>query len=244
MSSTDLQTKQAEARAFVGRKYVTKIPTHLHEGRFAKFDAGDSVVAEIVAAQRRARGEMERILEVHELRMDNPLQTRIANLKASKSHAERRMLEALRVIDRQRERTAKVVETLEGKIEAELANGARRWELSGETRARFNAMRDAERQKFIDERFAEADVLALGAILGVPGYLSGLSEGRREVLLHRYRQTFHGEDLARVEALREAQKVLDDGGSAMLTNVAAMFADREIAAAEAKEARVREAESG
>ena len=222
---------------------LTRIPTHLHAARFSRFEADDPVVKDIIAAQARARAAAEAILESYDLRMADPNNTRAANLRKAKVYAEKKLAEVLPAIDEQRKRTRAVIDEAEKDIARGLAEGATEWAFAQETRAHVRSLTEPQRAAFLGDCFNRGDRLAAAAVLGVPAYLSGLSEAAQRAYRLRYRQVFHPAESKRVAALSAAQEILDAGGTAFINSTMRLFDDREVSAAEQHERRVTEAEA-
>lgn len=226
------------------KRSFTAIPTHLAKGRFSKFDADDPVVRNIVSVQGRMRAKTQKIVEVHELRMGNAMETPLANLKASKAHAEKELAATLPMVDRQREATGAEVAKLQKVIDDSLADGALNWAYAKETREHVKSLPKGVRGDFVSNALATGQTRAAAAVLGVPAYLSGLSEGERNLFLHRYKEESHPIEAARIRALTEAQELLDTGGTAMISEVHSLFNTVELDAAEKHAEKVRQAEVG
>lgn len=227
----------------VPRSMRTRLPTHLAEGRFAPFDAEDPTVRDIVAAQGRARKSLESIHRFHELAMTNPNETPVANMRASKLHAEKKQAEALAVIDAQRKRTRAEVTRMQSEIDASLERGALKWPFAAETRQHVKSLPADKREAFVADALARGDTLAAGAVLGVPPYLSGLTEATQAVYLHRYKAEAFPDYMKRIESLTEAQEILDAGGASILDAVGGLVNEAELAKAEKHAALMREAEA-
>lgn len=222
---------------------ITAIPTHLAPGRFSRFDDADPVIKDIVAAQGRARGVLQKILEVHELRMSNLMEAPLANLRASKAHAEKELAATLPIVDGQRTKTRAAIAELQKEIDGSLAQGAS-WQFAKETREHVRSLPNDKREAFVSDALSRGDTLAAAAVIGTPGYLSGLSESARQLFLHRYREQGHPEQATRIRALTEAQDILDAGGAAMLSEVHGLFDAVDLQAAEKHAEKVRQAEAG
>ena len=189
------------------------------------------------------RSRLHKIKRVHDLRMSNLLEAPLANLRASKAHAEKRLVEALPLVDGQRKKTKATIEKLESEIENSLENGALRWQFAAETRAHVKSLSKEDRSKFIERALSNGDRRAVAAVLGVPGYLSGLNDSARQLFLSRYRRECFPERTARIDALREAQEILDAGGSSLMREVETLFRNADLSSAEAHADRLRQAEA-
>lgn len=222
---------------------LNSLPTHLVEGRFAKFDDKDPVIQAIVSAQGRARTKLLKVFEVHDLHMSNRLKTPLANMLASKGFAEKALAEVLPALDRQREATKAEIKKLQRTIEDSLEAGALRWNFATETREYVRSLPTAkDREKFIADALARGERLAAAAVLGVPAYLSGLSETSQKLFLHRYKAEAFPDVVARTEALTKAQDILDDGGQSMISEVQKLFDQQALNDAEGHVEKIRAAE--
>lgn len=191
---------------------ITELPTSLAERRFDSFDETDPVIKDIVSVQSRMRSRLSKIMQVHELRMGNAIEAPLANLKASKSHAERELVQVLPMVDRQREQTNAAIAHLEKEIDESLADGAIKWQFAHEARQHVKQLTNNDREKFVENALRNGDRKAAAAVLGVPAYLSGLNESAYKLFQHRYRSECFPKSAARIKSLRQAQDILDEGG--------------------------------
>lgn len=222
---------------------ITELPTHLAEQRFSSFDTSDPVIKDIVSVQGRMRSRLGKIKQVHELRMGNAIEAPLANLRASKSHAEKELTQTLPLVDGQRKRTSAEISTLEKEIDESLERGAVRWQFAEETRQHVRQLPKNDRAKFVETALANGDQLAAAAVLGVPAYLSGLSDSSRNLFASRYRSECFPESSARIKALSEAQEILDEGGKSLMREVERLYRDVDISSAEAHAERLRQLEA-
>ena len=222
---------------------ITELPTPLAEPRFNSFDTTDPVIRDVVSVQGRMRSRLSKIMNVHELRMGNAVETPLANLKASKSHAEKELAQTLPLVDQQRQKTKAAIAALEKEIDASLDKGASKWQFAEETRQYVRQLTNKEREKFVERALSDGDQLASAAVLGVPAYLSGLNKAAHTLFLSRYRSECFPGSSARIKALSEAQEILDEGGKSLMREVESLFRNADISSAEAHAERLRQLEA-
>jgi hypothetical protein len=222
---------------------ITELPTHLAEQRFSSFDTSDPVIKDIVSVQGRMRSRLGKIKQVHEWRMANEKETLLANLIASKAHAEKELVQMLPLVDQQRKKTKAAIAALEKEIDESLEKGAVRWQFAEETRQHVRQLTKNDRAKFIETALADGDQLAAAAVLGVPAYLSGLDDSARNLFVSRYRRECFPESSARINALSEAQEILDEGGKSLMREVETLYRNEDISSAEAHAERLRQLEA-
>jgi hypothetical protein len=222
---------------------ITELPTHLAEPRFNNFDPDDPVIRDIVSVQGRMRSKLGKIKQVHELRMGNAIEAPLANLAASKSHAEKELAQTLPFVDQQRKKTRDAIAALEKEIDESLDKGASRWQFAEETRQHVKQLSQKDREKFVETALRDGDQLAAAAVLGVPPYLSGLNKSAHKLFLSRYRSECFPESSARIKALSDAQDILDKGGMAFMSEVEQLFRNADISGAEAHAERLRRLEA-
>lgn len=222
---------------------ITELPTHLAEQRFSSFDTSDPVIKAIVSVQGRMRSRLGKIKQVHELRMSNLLEAPLANLRASKSYAEKELAQMLPMVDKQREKTNSEIAALEKEIDESLEKGAVRWQFAEETRQHVRQLTKNDRAKFVETALADGNQLAAAAVLGVPAYLSGLNDSARNLFVSRYRTMCFPKSSARIKALSEAQEILDEGGKSLMREVETLYRNEDISSAEAHAERLRQLEA-
>lgn len=98
--------------------------------------------------------------------------------------------------------------------------------LNTEIRNHVRAMPTEERQKFLEEALARKDLTSLTAILGGPGYLSGLMDAEVTHYTRKLHEIQHPEVVGRLTALRSAKAHVEKVGPLVMGQVEkAMGAD-------------------
>ena len=175
--------------------------------------------------------------------MSNLLEAPLANLRASKSYAEKELAQMLPMVDKQREKTNSEIAALEKEIDESLEKGAVRWQFAEETRQHVRQLTKNDRAKFVETALADGNQLAAAAVLGVPAYLSGLNDSARNLFVSRYRTMCFPKSSARIKALSEAQEILDEGGKSLMREVETLYRNEDISSAEAHAERLRQLEA-
>jgi hypothetical protein len=75
---------------------------------------------------------------------------------------------------------------MQREIDASLEQGATKWAFAQETRQHVKELPADKREAFVADCLARGDALAAAAVLGVPPYLSGISEASHAMYLRRY----------------------------------------------------------
>ena len=98
--------------------------------------------------------------------------------------------------------------------------------LNTEIRNHVRAMPTEERQKFLEDALARKDLTTLTAILGGPGYLSGLMDAEVTHYTRKLHEIQHPEVVGRLTALRSAKAHVEKVGPLVMGQVEkAMGAD-------------------
>lgn len=84
--------------------------------------------------------------------------------------------------------------------------------LEQEIRARLASMPEKERRDAVAKAFSEGSEAIIAAVLRGPAMLVGMGQAEQDMLRHRYRETYHAADMARVERLQKALEATDRSG--------------------------------
>jgi hypothetical protein len=93
--------------------------------------------------------------------------------------------------------------------------------LEAEIRTRLSNMADKQRSAVLESALKSGDVSVLGAVLRGPAFLAGMGDAAQGLLRHRYQQTFHPTETARIERLTKALEATERAGNSFVALVRA-----------------------
>lgn len=124
-------------------------------------------------------------------------------------------------ITRAWDKVAKTLDTQIAAIEQQLDSGLKaasdRLPLAGEIRAHFKALSIEKRMAMLDDAEKRGDLETLQAVLGGPGYLSGITEEFRKVRARLYNERKNPELSKRLNVMKAAAELMGSRGGLVLT---------------------------
>jgi hypothetical protein len=217
-------------------------PTHLHPGQFDRFDIADPVIAGLESARAAAFRAAESIVAAAQARAANTLETPLKNQQAARAYSRRKLAETLPALDAAIARGITAVANLEQIIATSLSKAATAWTFANATREHVRSLPDGSARVEFIMRDLRGDAQAASAVIGAPGYLSGLSDGQHAMLAEAHRRAVFPAEAARAAAITEGVGILTDGGQLFMQRVHAMFDDKTLGAAAMKEQAALDAE--
>ena len=124
--------------------------------------------------------------------------------------ADRKTLDMAKAFDKAAFAVSSKVKLLESQLNAPLSQSAERTHIAAEIRVHVKNMKTEERMTFVREAIERKDAETVGAILGAPPYLSGMSPLEREHQTRQWHRTTQPEKQKRLESLLKVKDMLDN----------------------------------
>lgn len=90
---------------------------------------------------------------------------------------------------------------------------------ASEIRAHAKGLKVGERETFIRQAIAEKDVVTVGALLGAPAYLSGLTRVIQMTYVRMYRETAEPQKAQQLKALKAAEVLIGERSGLIFTEL-------------------------
>jgi hypothetical protein len=219
----------------------TLVTISLHPQNILAIKGYNEETAPYVAAAFTAFDEAyQGLCAIHEARIaasKNPTLNSAAQLVAVAEFADKRMTRILRAIDSASTSLQRGITGIEEMLSAPLqqkANSA----FTAEIRAHVKSLSASERRKFLSEAQHAGDLQTLEAVLGAPGYLSGISNEEKSIRTRIYHSNRAPEQVRRLEVMKLAFDLLGQRGGLVHSGV-----EKAIGASWAEVNRIRKAKA-
>lgn len=113
----------------------------------------------------------------------------------------------------------KGIESMEVMLNDPIKANAERSSIASEIRAHVKNMSVDQRLQFLSHAHQNGDIESLRAVLGAPGYLSGISEEERQVRTRMLHEKQSPETASRLKVMRAALDMLERRSGLVLTAV-------------------------
>lgn len=133
--------------------------------------------------------------------------------------AEKIQLGVAKKFDAAMSNMSKTIAAMEGMLSAPLEQSAERQNISAEIRNHVKGLSTKERSAFLSNAHTENDVVTLRAVLGAPGFLSGISEVERTARTKMHHLKNAPDVAKRLEVMKGARQLLEARGGLVLTEV-------------------------
>lgn len=219
----------------------TAVTISLHPQNILAIQGYNEETAPYVAAAVTALDEAYQGLgAIHEARIaasKNPTLNSAAQLVAVAEFADKRMARILRTIDSAAASLQRGIAGIEDTLNTPLqqkANSA----ITAEIRAHVKSLSASERRQFLNEAQHAGDLQTLEAVLGAPGYLSGISNEEKSIRTRIYHSSRAPEQVRRLEVMKAAYELLGQRGGLVHTE-----AEKAIGASRAEVNRIKSAKA-
>lgn len=219
----------------------TLVTISLHPKNVSAIEGYNEETAPYVAAAVTAFDEAyQGLCAIHEARIaasKNPTLNSAAQLVAVAEFADKRMTRILRAIDSASTSLQRGITGIEEMLNAPLqhkANSA----FTVEIRAHVKSLSASERRQFLSEAQHTGDLQTLEAVLGAPGYLSGISNEEKSIRTRIYHSSRAPEQVRRLEVMKAAFDLLGQRGGLVHSGV-----EKAIGASWAEVNRIRKAKA-
>lgn len=229
-----------------------KIPVDIHEALVEyhyRRDTGgqvvpDAAIGSLAAAVRKTRENVHALVSMADALSQDRTSTAEANALKLRESALRLAEATAQKLDDAKVAAELEIEQIEQRTAqppapADQATVA----LEAEIRTRLTGMSDAVRDKVLGDAFSAGDMAVIGAVLRGPAFLAGMHQTRQEMIRHRYRTAYHGDDYARRDRLRNAVQAADRTGQSFINIITEMTNGGTVALAEANANNARSAEA-
>lgn len=156
--------------------------------------------AKVAAAKNQAWNENQQVLIVAEF-------------------AEKHQNAITRKFDAALSSLTKGIEAMEATLNDPIKANAERSSIASEIRAHVKNMTTDERLQFLSHAHETGDIESLRAVLGAPGFLSGISENERQVRTRMLHEKQSPETSSRLKVMRAALDLLERRSGLVLTEV-------------------------
>lgn len=153
--------------------------------------------------------ELTSIHEARESVARNPTLNEAAKLLAVAGLASKRQDKITRSFDRAREHLTSAANAAEAELNEPMKAPAHS-AISAEIRAHAKSLSDEDRLSFVNHALASEDVQTLSAMLGAPGYLSGLKEAYRTAFTRSFHEQQNPNLVKRLDATKRALTLIDE----------------------------------
>lgn len=219
----------------------TSVTISLHPQNILAIEGYNEETAPYVAQAVTALDEAyQGLCAIHEARIavgKNPTLNSAAQLVAVAEFAEKRLARIFRTIDNASANLQRGIAGIEDMLNTPLQSKASGG-ITAEIRAHVKGLSDSERRKFLSDAQQARDYQALEAVLGAPGYLSGISNEEKTVRTRIYHSSRVPEQVRRLEVMKAAFDLLGQRGGLVHAE-----ADKAIGASRAEVNRIRAAKA-
>lgn len=193
----------------------TRVTPSLHPHNVQEIEGYNDATAPYLAATDTAfSAAYEGLLAVHDARTvvnKNPAWNEEQRIVQVSKFAEKKLDQITRGLDKARGDLLKNIEQVERELTAPIEAKAV-GNLAAEIRAHVKGLPAAERHAFVMNAVNGLDSVTVGALLGAPAYLSGVSVEMQKVYLRQYRGVMAPELTQRLKAMQNAVAMIDERG--------------------------------
>lgn len=227
-----------------------RVPLDIHEAliehHYQRDPTGqvvpDAGIAKLAAAVQKTRENVHTLVAMSEALALDKTQTPEANALKLRDSALRLAEKTAAGLDEAKTQIEQEIATIEQNTAAppppqDQASAA----LEAEIRSRLAGMNDTDRDKAINESFGSGNITIVAAVLRGPAFLAGMQPTRQDMVRHRYRTLFHGEEYARRDRLKGALEATDRTGRTFIDLITQMTSGTAMSLAEANANNARTA---
>ncbi len=174
------------------------------------YEEQEQFLAPVVTVFKTAYDGLQRVHDAAEAAKQNPAWNEEARILHVNEAGERVMAGIAKQIDSVRATLGSQIKFLDAELSKPLAMDAERPAIAAEIRAHAKSLPMSERFTFLNLAHESGDNVTLRAVLGAPGYLSGINEEERQQRTRRHHEKTQPVTFKRLRAAQDALRLIDD----------------------------------
>lgn len=223
-------------------KLDSRVSLSLHPATVTKIDGYSEATAVYVAPVRRLLEEaytsIAAVFDAKDASLRDPTLNDAGRIVKTDDKAQKVLGKLTRAFDAERGNLERGIAHIEKELQAPVTAKAAH-SIASEIRAHVNGLPSVERFGFIRAAIERGDVETATACLGAPGYLSGIDDNTKGVLLRIYHEHNAPGEAAKLKVMEGAKKLIEERGGLLFIELEKAVGERPDVVRKMREAKAR-----